>query len=643
MIKYLNRIDSPADLKKLTPGEIPELAREIRQFLIETVSRTGGHLAPNLGVVEVTLALHSVFDSPQDNFVWDVGHQCYVHKLITNRRRLMPSLRQFKGMAGFPKREESPHDCFNTGHSSTSISAALGLALARDMKGEKNHVLAVIGDGALTGGMSFEALNHAGHIRTNLIVILNDNEMSIAPNVGALSGYLSRMRTDPRYSRSKEEIEDVVRRLPIGHAVLKAMERVKDSFKYLLVPGMFFEELGFTYLGPIDGHNYSAVRQVLQNAKTLTGPVLVHVITQKGKGYVPAEAHPEKFHGVGRFEIHNGKPLPVECDAPSYTKVFGQTIVELARSNPWIVGITAAMPEGTGLTEFAANFPRRFFDVGIAEQHAVTMAAGIATQGFRPVVAIYSTFLQRAYDQILHDVALQKLPVTLAIDRAGLVGEDGETHQGLFDFSYLRPIPNMVVMAPKDENELRRMLLTATTGEGPAAVRYPRGSGIGVALDPVPEPLAVGKAEVLKNGEELVILAIGNMVYPALQAAEILAAEGVEAGVVNCRFVKPLDRELITYLAGKAKCLVTVEEHVLSGGFGSAVLELLNEEQFNLSPLIRIGIPDVFVEHGAVDTLRELYGLTPAGIAQRIREVLSGLRQRRRGEFRSRAGAGGGA
>jgi 1-deoxy-D-xylulose-5-phosphate synthase len=609
----LEKIEGPSDLRKLSWRELGVLAQEIREFLLETVSRTGGHLAPNLGVVELTIALHLVFDSPRDKIIWDVGHQCYVHKILTGRRKQFSTLRQFGGLSGFPKYRESPHDCFQTGHSSTSISAALGFALARDLNRENYSVVAVIGDGALTAGMAFEALNHAGHLGTRIIVVLNDNEMSIANNVGALSNYLSRLRTEPFYHRSKEELEELLRRIPnIGPRVVKAVERLKDGVKYLFVPGMFFEELGFTYLGPIDGHNLRVLCEVFERTKAMTNPVLVHVCTKKGKGYYFAEKKPEKFHGIGPFDIKTGEPLETS-DLPTYTQVFGQYLTELAAENPKIVAITAAMPEGTGLSIFAKKFPDRFFDVGIAEQHAVTFAAGLARAGYLPVVAIYSTFLQRSFDQIIHDVALQDLHVIFALDRAGLVGEDGETHHGIFDLSYLRCIPGIIVMAPKDENELRRMLKSALTYEAPVAIRYPRGTGQGVPLDPAPEVLPPGKGELLREGKDLVILAVGPLVYTALDVAEKLAEKGKEVAVVNCRFIKPLDEELILNVAQQTGRVLTLEENVLAGGFGSAVLELLGDHGYR-GEVARVGIPNCFVEHGSLPILRQQCGLDVQGI-----------------------------
>lgn len=617
----LNTINGPEDLRKLSTVELYDLAEEIRQVLITTVAKNGGHLAPNLGAVEMTIALHSVFDSPKDKLVWDVGHQSYIHKLLTGRREEFHTLRQAGGMSGFPKREESLHDPFNTGHSSTSISAALGLAMARDLMGERNYVTAVIGDGALTGGMAFEALNHAGHIGLNLIVILNDNEMSIAENVGALAGYLSRMRTDPRYFKQKEEMENLFKKIPtIGPTVFKAMERIKDSFKYLVVPGMLFEELGFTYLGPINGHNIAEMQTVLKRAKQTQGPILVHILTQKGKGYRPAEENPDRFHGTGPFEITTGGALS-KSPGKSYTEIFGKTLCDLAKDNKKVLAVTAAMPTGTGLDKFARLFPERFFDVGIAEQHAVTMSAGLATEGFKPVVAVYSTFLQRAYDQILHDVALQNLPVVFAIDRAGLVGEDGETHQGLYDYAYLRHIPNMVVMAPKDENELRHMLYTAVNYSGPISLRYPRGSGLGIPQDRELKNIPVGQAEVLREGKDVTIIAVGPQVYDALTAAQELCSFGIEATVINGRFIKPLDEKTFIEHIRRTGKVLTVEEHVLAGGFGSAVLEML--EKRNISARVeRLGISDEFVTQAPSKQQRERYGLTAENIVSTVMQSL---------------------
>lgn len=613
----MKQISSPRDIRFLDWDELNELAREIRQEIIETVSINGGHLAPNLGVVELTLALHRVFNSPADKIIWDVGHQCYVHKLLTGRGEQFRTIRQFGGISGFPRPSESEHDPFGAGHSSTSISAALGLAAARDLKGEKNSIVAVIGDGAMTGGMAFEALNHAGHLKKDLIVVLNDNEMSIAENVGAMSGYLSRLRTDPMYSRGKEEIEQILKKLPIGPVILRLGERIKDSLKYLVVPGMIFEELGFIYLGPVDGHDIKAVVRALQQARSTRGPVLVHALTKKGKGYSPAENNPDKYHGIGPFDVKTGEVRSGSA-VPGYTEIFGRTMIKMAQRDERVLAITAAMPAGTGLSDFSRLYPQRFFDVGIAEQHAVTMAAGLAAAGFRPVVAIYSTFLQRAYDQVLHDICLQNLPVAFAIDRGGLVGEDGATHHGLFDFSYLRPVPNMLIMAPKDENELQHMLATALGHDGPAAVRYPRGSGVGCPMDKDPRPIPVGQAEVLREGKDTVILAVGNMVKTALESAAVLEKRGIDAAVINARFVKPLDSSLIIKYALKTGKVFTMEDHVLAGGFGSAVLELFSERGLTGVQLNRFGIPDTFVEHGDPASLRSRYNLTPEKLAKSI-------------------------
>lgn len=619
MSKLLKQINSPDDIHELSYLQLNELAGELRQLIIETVAKNGGHLAPSLGVVELTLGLHKVLNMPPDKIIWDVGHQSYAHKIITGRREKFNTLRQLGGISGFSRPEESAYDAFGTGHSSTSISAALGLAVARDLKGEKHRVVAVIGDGAMTGGMAFEALNNAGHLKKDLIVILNDNEMSIAQNVGAMSGYLTRLRTDPMYTRGKEELEQLMRKIPVGPAMLRVGLRLRDSLKYLVVPGMFFEEMGFFYLGPVDGHDIKQVAGVLQRAKTMKGPVLVHVLTKKGKGYKPAEDNPGRFHGVGPFDIASGEVIKKSI-IPSYTDVFGRTMTKLAREDESIVAITAAMTSGTGLTNFARLFPKRFFDVGIAEQHAVTMAAGMAAGGYHPVVAIYSTFLQRAFDQILHDVCLQKLPVTFAIDRAGIVGEDGATHNGLFDFAYLRPIPNMVIMAPKDENELQHMLATAVKHPGPAAVRYPRGAGAGCVLDEKLVTIPIGKAEILKKGSHVTLLAAGSTVRVAAEAAGVLAGRGIDAAVINARFVKPLDEECILHYAKQTGILFILEEHVLHGGFGSAVLELLSARGLKDIRVQCFGVPDVFVEHGSPAILMERYGLT---VDQLVRAVIN--------------------
>lgn len=622
-LELLRTIKDPSDVKKLDLSKLQKLAQEIRTEILSVISKNGGHLAPNLGVVELTLAIHSVYTSPVDKIVWDVGHQAYVHKLLTGRYDEFPTLRQYGGLSGFPKRSESLHDVFDTGHSSTSISAGLGLAKARDLNGDKYEVVAVIGDGAMTGGMAFEALNHAGHLGTKLTVILNDNEMSIAQNVGAMSAYLNRVRVDPFYTKRKEDIEYILKKIPaIGSTMVKFVDRVKDSLRYLLVPGMLFEELGFKYFGPVNGHDLNELKTVLQNTKYINKPVLVHVITKKGKGYLPAEENPDKFHGIGVFDLGTGK-VKKTSNIPSYTEVFSNTLVKLGEQNPKIVAFTAAMGEGTGINKFAQKFPKRVFDVGIAEQHAVTMAAAMALEGFRPVVAIYSTFLQRAYDQVVHDVALQNAPVIFALDRAGLVGEDGPTHHGLFDISYLRHIPNLVLMAPKDENELQHMLYTASLYDGPVAVRYPRGLGVGVKLDENLHKIEIGQSEILQKGNELTLIAIGNMVPVAQEVASILLKEkGVSCTVINARFVKPLDEKTILAAQKKSRGIITLEEHCLLGGFGSAILELLQRHGIS-QKVLRIGLEDEFATHGNVEILREIYGLTSRKIVARIEKEFS--------------------
>ncbi|NPA49164.1 MAG: 1-deoxy-D-xylulose-5-phosphate synthase [Thermodesulfobacteria bacterium] len=628
MASLLEKINSPEDLKKLKLSQLEKLAGELRKVIVETVAETGGHLAPNLGVIELTIALHYVFDSPKDKIVWDVGHQAYAHKLLTGRREKFHTLRQYGGIAGFPKRSESPHDIVDVGHSSTSISVGLGIVTAQELLGKEGKVVVVIGDGSMTAGLAFEGLNNAGHLKKDLIVILNDNEMSISPNVGALSSFLSRKLTGPLARRFKRELESLMSHLPGGEHLVHAIKKSEDALKCILTPGMLFEALGFRYVGPIPGHNLETLVKTLKNVKELEGPTLVHVLTKKGKGYPPAEREPERFHGLGPFDVKTGKPKPGKPKPPSYTSVFSKLMVRLGEEEPRLVAITAAMPTGTGLKAFAERFPERFFDVGIAEQHAVTFAAGLAIGGLIPVCAIYSTFLQRAYDQIIHDVALMNLHVVFAIDRGGIVGEDGPTHQGQFDLSYLRVIPNMVVMAPKDENELQHMLYTAVKHDGPIAVRYPRGAGEGVSLDWELQEIPIGKAEVLKEGEDILLLAIGNMVYPSLRAAEILAQEGISATVVNARFVKPLDEELFLRLAKKAALVVTVEENTLHGGFGAAVLELFSREGL-LTPVKCIGLPDKFLEHGAPQLLREKYGLTSESIAKNVKSWLSSLAEKR--------------
>ncbi|MBT1279833.1 1-deoxy-D-xylulose-5-phosphate synthase [Thermoanaerobacter sp. CM-CNRG TB177] len=619
----LEQIDSPYDLKKLDKKDFLLLCREIRQFLIEKVSKTGGHLASNLGIVELTIALHYVFDSPVDKIIWDVGHQCYVHKMLTGRKDQFDTLRKFNGLSGFTKRAESVHDVFGAGHSSTSISAALGIAKARDLKGEKYSVVAVIGDGALTGGMALEALNDAGRSETNLIVVLNHNEMSISENVGSLSLYLSKLRTDPTYNKLKQEVDNLLNIVPpIGKSLHKYIEKIKDSVKQLVVPGMFFEEMGFTYLGPIDGHDVGGLIEVLERAKRMKGPILIHVVTKKGKGYKFAEKFPEKFHSAAPFDIQTGKFVNEEQE--TYSDVFGKTLTEMALKDDEIVAITAAMPEGTGLTHFAKLIPERFFDVGIAEQHATTFAAGMAVQGYKPYFAVYSTFLQRAYDQIIHDVCIQKLPVVFAIDRAGIVGEDGETHQGVFDLSYLRPIPNIAIMSPKDANELVEMIKLSRNLDFPVAIRYPRGKA--GKFDITREcSIEFGKAELVCEGKEIAIFALGRMVEKALKAKEILKASDLQPFIVNLRFVKPLDEELILDISNKVKFIVTVEDNVIVGGVGSAILELLNSTGIH-KPVLRLGFPDKFIEQGDVESLFKKYNLDAESIANTILQKYKEMR-----------------
>ena len=623
--KLLDTINSPADVKALTEEQLVQLAGEIRQLIIEVTSKNGGHLAPNLGVVELSLALHKVFSTPKDKIVYDVGHQAYIHKIVTGRRDMFHTLRQYGGLSGFPKRSESEHDAFGVGHSSTSISAALGMAVARDVKGEDYDVVAVIGDGSMTGGMAFEALNNAGDLRKRMIVVLNDNEMSISKNVGAMSEYLYQLRTGETYNRIKHDLEGWLGNVDFGGDVLKVLRRIKGSVKNLMLPTCIFEELGFTYLGPIDGHDIHSLIEVLEAAKNLDEPVLIHVITKKGKGYAPAEESPNKFHGTGPFEVATGKKIANPNAPITYTEVFGNTIIELAKEDENIVAITAAMPDGTGLTPFSKEFPKRFFDVGIAEQHAVTAAAGMAAAGLNPVVAIYSTFMQRAYDSVMHDICMQNLHVSLCLDRAGLVGDDGFTHHGVFDYAYLRSMPNMTVMAPKDEDELRHMLKTAVGMNGPVAVRYPRGSGVGVALSDTLNVLPIGKAEVLREGSDVCLWAIGTMVESAMKLAEKLAEQGINAGVVNMRFAKPIDKELLLAHAEKYKKIVTLEEGCLKGGVGSAVLEALNEARLLCTcKVLNFGIPDEFILHGDKQRLFQDIGLDVETMAGKITAFVKG-------------------
>ncbi len=619
-MRLLDKIANPTDLKELPLSELKQLAVEIRQELVATVTTNGGHLASNLGAVELTIALHRVFDSPRDKIVWDVGHQSYVHKLLTGRRQRFASLRQYGGLSGFTCRSESEHDPFGAGHASTSVSAALGMAIARDLSGDSYQVVAVIGDGAITGGMALEALNQVGHLGSRLIVVLNDNGMSISPTVGALAKLLNKVRFDRRYYQAKEEARQLITTLPLGKLLWQASQRVKGGVKGLVMPTMIWEELGFTYMGPIDGHDIRELETALIQARDYhLKPTFVHICTTKGKGYLPAEKDAVYFHGV--------PPKKASPEAiPTYSEVFAQTVLQLARENPKLVAVTPAMPEGNCLSIVADEFPQRLFDTGICEQHAVTFAAGLATQGFIPIVAIYSTFLQRAFDQIIHDVCLQELPVTFAIDRGGIVGDDGKTHQGTFDISYLTLIPNLIVSAPKDENELQHLLYTAVKSGQPMAVRYPRDSGLGVELDTELHLIPIGKGEIVRFGEDVAILAIGATVAPAVEAARELASRGIEATVVNARFAKPLDSELIIGIASRIRCLITVEENALSGGFGSGVIELLQKSGVDNIQVKCIGIPDEFVEQGTQAMLRSKYGLDAKGIAQQVLTLFPNLK-----------------
>jgi 1-deoxy-D-xylulose-5-phosphate synthase len=618
-LSFLENIDSPADLKKLDRKDLPALADEIRKVIVEVVSKTGGHLASSLGAVELAVAIHYVFDTPHDKLIWDVGHQAYAHKLLTGRRDNFHSLRQHKGLAGFTRIDESPYDTLSTGHSSTSISASLGVAHAKYLKKETSKVIAVIGDGSMTAGLAYEGLNQAGDKFKDreLIVILNDNDMSISRNVGALSSFLSRKLSGKRLQEARKEFGEFLKSLPkIGDDVYQWAKRTEESLKTFTTPGMLFEAFNFEYFGPINGHKLNHLIDILNNVKYLKEPVRLHVTTQKGKGYAPAEENPVYFHGCGCFEVETGNCIDPKSTVPSYTEVFGQTMMRLAEKDHRIVAVTAAMPEGTGLAKFAQAYPDRFFDVGIAEQHGVTFAAGMATEGLKPVVAIYSTFLQRAYDQIMHDVCLDGMPVVFAIDRGGIVGEDGSTHHGLFDLSYLRCLPNMVIMAPADENELQHMLATAIEHDGPTAIRYPRGSATGASIDEVFKSLPIGKGKLLESGDDILILAIGKSVGDALEARSTLKEKGISAAVVNCRFVKPLDIGLISSLTAKIPRVITVEENALQGGFGSAVLEGLSDAGISGLQLERIGVADTFVEHGPQQLLRSLYGIDAAAIVK---------------------------
>ncbi|GGL55547.1 1-deoxy-D-xylulose-5-phosphate synthase [Sporolactobacillus putidus] len=618
-------IKNPKFLKKMSVAQMNGLAEDIRSFLIHKLSKTGGHLAPNLGVVELTLALHRVFNSPKDKLIWDVGHQSYVHKILTGRGDNFDTLRQYKGLSGFPKRNESKHDVWETGHSSTSLSAALGMAVARDLKKEHFDVIAIIGDGALTGGMALEALNDIGHQKRDLIIVLNDNEMSIAPNVGALHNMLNRMRSAQKYNRAKEDIEYLMKKIPaFGGKLASVAERVKDRLKYMLVSGVFFEELGITYLGPVDGHNISALIDNLNFAKKRKGPVLIHVLTQKGKGYKPAEMDAVgTWHGPGPYKIESGAFIKPVTSAPSYSKVVNDTLQDLARTDDRIVVITPAMVVGSKLEGFAKEFPDRLFDVGIAEQHAATFAAGLATQNMKPVLSIYSTFMQRAYDQIIHDICRQNLNVFIAVDRAGLVGADGETHQGVFDVGFLRCLPNIVIMMGKDENELRNMVYTAIKyDDGPIAVRYPRGNGLGVSVDEKPSEIPIGKWELLKGGSDICILSFGPLLQVALESAKKLQSEGIQVSVVNARFLKPLDSEMLNKLIARRLPILTLEESALAGGFGSSVMEFYHDHGCNDVAIKCMGIPDRFIEHGSVRELLEELGLTSDHVCTLAKQML---------------------
>ncbi len=621
MPKLLDDIHNPQDLKKLSPEKLPRLAGEIRALILETVSKNGGHLASNLGAVELTIALHYVFDSPRDTIIWDVGHQCYTHKILTGRKERFDTLRRYQGILGFPDRSESEYDVYNTGHASTALSAALGIAVARKMSRDNHKVIAVVGDGSLTGGVAWEALNQIGHLREPIVIVLNYNEMSISPNVGALSKYLTYLVSGQHYLRIKDQAKSILKSIPaVGWPLIKAGRALEDTVKKVFFPGLVFEELGIRYVGPVQGHSLSSLLEVFEEAKTYDGPVLIHCVTQKGRGYAPAQSNPERFHGAAPFNRATGEPLS-NSTLPTYSEVFGQTICGLAGRDERIIAITAAMPDGTGLSGFARRFPDRFFDVGIAEQHAVNFAAGLALRGLKPVVAIYSTFLQRAYDQLYHDVALQDLPVVFALDRAGIVSDDGPTHQGVNDIVYLRHLPHMILMSPKDENELQRMLKSALTYGHPAAVRYPKGKGRGVGLEEDPQVIPLGRSERLKEGKNL-LLAFGSLVPAALEAALELEKEGFSLAVINARFAKPLDEEAILSYAQKGNAIITVEEGVVSGGFGSAVRELLDRERRFDVRFLAIGLPAEVYPLGKADEIKKMLGLDTPGLAARIRRFL---------------------
>ena len=628
----LENINSAADLRQLAIAQLPDVAAEIRQYILETMSRIGGHTGASLGAIELAVALHYAFDTPQDRLVWDVGHQAYAHKILTGRRELLPTIKQYGGISGFLRRDESEYDTFGAGHASTSLSAALGMAIARDKKGEHHHVVALIGDASLAGGMAMEAINQAGHLKTRLIVVLNDNEMSIAPAVGALTGYLNRIRTAQGYHRFKDEVEETLLSIPsLGERLHHAAKTVKDAIAAAVLPGALVSELGFKYIGYVDGHNPRALVAALREAKQVKdGPVIVHALTTKGKGHPQAEKDYYRWHATGPFDLQTGKAIKSAAKAPTYTAVFGSTLCQLMENDPQVVALTAAMPDGTGVCEALERFPDRSFDVGIAEQHCVTFAAGMSVEGLKPVCAIYSTFLQRGFDQLVHDVCIQNLNVKFCLDRGGIAGGDGPTHHGLLDIAYLRSVPNIIVMAPKDEGEMRDMMLTMLEHNGPAAMRYPRGNGVGADIERQPELLEVGKGEILRDGGEIAVVAYGSMVHPSLRAAENLAKEGIETTVVNARFVKPLDASLLLALARTKRLLVTVEEAYLAGGFGSAILELLEENGLqDKVRVVRMGIPDRLVTHGDPKLLLAKYGLDVDGIYTRVRESIDVLDDRR--------------
>lgn len=631
-MSLLEKINETADLRRLPLEQLETVSDEIRKYILETMSRIGGHTGASLGAIELAVALHYAFDTPRDRLVWDVGHQAYAHKILTGRRELLPTIKQYGGISGFLRRDESEYDTFGAGHASTSLSAALGMAIARDRKGEDHHVVALIGDASLAGGMAMEAINQAGHLKTRLIVVLNDNEMSIAPAVGALTGYLNRIRGAQGYHRFKDEVEETLLAIPsLGERLHHAAKAMKDAIAAAVLPGALVSELGFKYIGYVDGHNPRALVAALREAKQVKdGPVIVHALTTKGKGYPQAEKDYYRWHATGPFDLKTGKAVKSAAKAPTYTSVFGKTLCELMEKDPKIVALTAAMPDGTGVCDALERFPDRSFDVGIAEQHCVTFAAGMSCEGLKPVCAIYSTFLQRAFDQLVHDVCIQNLNVKFCLDRGGIAGGDGPTHHGLLDIAYLRGVPNIIVMAPKDEGEMRDMMLTLVEHEGPAAMRYPRGNGVGASIDREPELLEIGKGEILRDGGEIAIVAYGSMVHPSLQAAENLSREGIETTVVNARFVKPLDAQLLLALARTKRLIVTVEEAYLAGGFGSAVLELLEENGLqDKVRVVRMGIPDRLVTHGDPKLLLAKYGLDTDGIFTRVRESIEVLDDRR--------------